>query len=97
MVGNGLLSERAYPELLADPQHPMDRKPRGRRFQGDTQWQKDFASLCKVSSRRDAYVHEGHRLLAAGDRVGARRQLDAADEDTERMGLLEHALRDIGP
>jgi hypothetical protein len=42
-------------------------------------------------------VLEGDRLFKAGDMAGARRELDAADEDTERMELLEHALLDIGP
>src|SRR5262245_58976981 len=59
----------------------------------DDEWFNDFRRLLAMDDELLRLVIEGHRLEKIGDRAGARRQLDQADETKERMDLLVLVLR----
>jgi hypothetical protein len=66
-----------------------------KRFQGDTQWQRDFGNLALAIQAQKERVAACKRLHDAGDLEGAREELRLADEAQELIAMLEHALRDI--
>lgn len=63
------------------------------RFQGDEQWQRDFARLCQLDEECREHAIAGHQLLEHGAVDAARHELALADEDQEVIECLIHALR----
>jgi hypothetical protein len=66
-----------------------------RRFQLDSQWQRDFAELSRALAECREHTAAGCMLRDAGVMDEAQAELALADEAKERMELLEHALRDL--
>jgi len=69
--------------------------PNGKRFQGDSQWQQDFASLAEAIADCREHTAAGCMLRDARALDEALEELRLADEAKERIELLEHALQDL--
>lgn len=63
-----------------------------RRFQGDAQWQRDFARLNRLAEEMAAHVIAGHQLLEYDAEDAARYELELADDDWAVIECLIHAL-----
>ena len=63
-----------------------------RRFQLDTDWQRDFGRMANALQECKEHTAAGHQLLAVGAETEAREQLKLADEAYERWELLGEKL-----
>lgn len=73
----------------AQPKTPV------RRFQGDAQWQRDFARWVKISVERDQHLKNCRDLRDHGVFAEAKEELAMSYEDNELAELLERALKDL--
>jgi hypothetical protein len=70
-------------------------KTPARRFQGDAQWQRDFARWVRISAERDQHLKNCRDLRDHGVFAEAKEELAMAYEDNELAELLERALKDL--
>jgi phage terminase Nu1 subunit (DNA packaging protein) len=64
----------------------------GRRFQGDSQWQRDFGAMAKALARLKEHVIAGHQLQDAGAHEEAAEELQLADAEQELAELYRESL-----